>query len=123
MGTHEGFGFPCELVGEGVVVQLPQPFVLLEWIEGLLELCVRVYQASADLVAASIYHAYSVRPSIRPLNTRCCFTTTNKIEVCSTLRCARAFIIKYRPDAICHMLSGGFDRARRSLISSPLWTL
>ena len=42
--------------------------------------------ARADLIAASVYDKYSVGPSIRPVCTKCCFTMTNMIQVCSNFR-------------------------------------
>ena len=40
---------------------------------------------ASDLTAASIYDKHSVGLSIRPICTRCCFTMTKKIQVCSNL--------------------------------------
>ena len=53
-----------------------------------------------DFIAASIYDKCSAGPSIRPICTRRCFTTTNMIQVCSNFHLARVFIINTRPDEI-----------------------
>ena len=53
-----------------------------------------------DLTAVDIYDKHSVGPFIRPVCTRCCFTMTNMIKVCSNFLCARLFIMNTRPDEI-----------------------
>jgi hypothetical protein len=47
-------------------------------------------------IAASVYQRYSVRPSIRPVCTRCCFTTTNMIQLCGDFHRGPVFIINTR---------------------------
>ena len=41
---------------------------------------------STNLIAASIYDTYSVGPSTQPICTRCCFTMTYMIQVCSNFQ-------------------------------------
>ena len=41
------------------------------------------WEAFGDPIALSIYDKNSVGPSIRPICTRCCFTMTDMIQVCS----------------------------------------
>ena len=53
-----------------------------------------------DLIAASISDQYSIGPSNRRICTRCCFTKTNMIQVCSNFDSARVFFINTRPDEI-----------------------
>ena len=53
-----------------------------------------------NLIAASICDKYSVGLSIQPICTRCYFTTTHMIHVCSKLHCTRVFIINTRPDGM-----------------------
>jgi hypothetical protein len=43
-------------------------------------------QGAANLIAAGVYVKYSVGPSIRPICTRCCFTMTYIIQVCSHIQ-------------------------------------
>ena len=69
-----------------------------------------------DLIAASIYDEHSVGPSFRPMCTRCCFTVTRTIQVCSKFYWARVFIINTR--------SGGRAiRAGGSRIQCRPWAL
>ena len=56
-------------------------------------------EAKGDLIAASIFHKFSVGPSIRKC-TRNCSTMTNRIQVYGNFHGARAFIINTRPDEI-----------------------
>ena len=49
---------------------------------------------------ASIYDKYSVGPSSRPICTKCCFTMTNIIQVCSNFHRTRVSIINTLPDEI-----------------------
>ena len=56
--------------------------------------------SQCDLIAANVYEKYSVGPSIRSIYTRCCFTMTDTIQVCSNSHQARVFIINTRPDAV-----------------------
>jgi len=65
----------------------------------------RLRRNPLDLIAASIYHKYSVGPSIRPICTRFCFTMTNMIQVCSNFRCDRVFIINTRPDEMRRVIA------------------
>ena len=51
-----------------------------------------------NLIAASIYDKYSVGPSILPIGTRCCFTMTNLIQMCSNFHRDRVSIMDTRPD-------------------------
>jgi len=51
-----------------------------------------------DLIAVSVYDKHSVGPSIRTICTRCCFTMTDMIQVCSSFHEAPAFMILTRPD-------------------------
>ena len=53
-----------------------------------------------DLIAVSFCDEYSIGPSTRRICTRCGFTMTNMIQVCSSLHSARVFIINVRPDGI-----------------------
>ena len=55
---------------------------------------------SNNLTAANICDEHSVGPSIRPLCTKCCFTMTNTIQVCSNFDRAGVFIINIHPDEI-----------------------
>ena len=48
--------------------------------------CPRLVCARVDLIAASIYEKHSLGPFVRPICTRCCFATTNMIQVCSNVR-------------------------------------
>ena len=47
-----------------------------------------------------IHQNYSVGPSIPPIYTRCCFTTTDMGQLCSNFRGGRAFNTNTRPDDI-----------------------
>ena len=47
----------------------------------------------SNLTTASIYDRYSVGPSIEPVCTRCCFTMSKMIQVCSNFHRARAFVM------------------------------
>jgi hypothetical protein len=67
-------------------------------------------------IAASIYDKYSVRLSIRPVCTRCCFTMTDMVQVCSYCRWSRVFIISTRPDAIKPGLEAWRPADRRRLL-------
>ena len=53
-----------------------------------------------DQIAASISDTYSIGPSIRLIYTRCFFTMTNMIQVCSNVHWAWVCIIDTRPDEI-----------------------
>jgi len=53
-----------------------------------------------DQIAASIYDKYSVGISFEPICSRCCFTVTHMIQVCSDFQQAQASIIHARPDQI-----------------------
>ena len=55
-----------------------------------------------DLIAASIHDEYSVGPSIRRICTRCWFTMTSMIQVCSEFHWARVFIINTCPVEIVY---------------------
>jgi hypothetical protein len=65
-----------------------------------------------DLIAVSVHDEYSVGPSIRPIRTRRCFTTTSMIQVCSNFHQARACIIRTRPDEIGVDLKAAADKER-----------
>ena len=67
---------------------------------GLVEASAPWNTLTGDLIAASIHDKYSVSPSIRPVYTRCCFTMTNMIQVCSIFYWARIFIMYTRPNEI-----------------------
>ena len=49
-----------------------------------------------DLIPASIYDRFSVRPSIRSMCTSCSFTITDMIQVCGNVRRARGVMIDTR---------------------------
>ena len=53
-----------------------------------------------DFIPTSIYDRYSVGPSVRSICTRCCFTITDMIQVCSKFRRAPAFITNIRLEEI-----------------------
>ena len=53
-------------------------------------------ERSQYLIAASVYDEYPGGPSIRPIFTRCCFTMTSMIQVCSNFHDARVFILNTR---------------------------
>ena len=53
-------------------------------------------ERSQYLIAASVYDEYPGGPSIRPICTRCCFTMTSMIQVCSNFHDARVFILNAR---------------------------
>ena len=53
-----------------------------------------------DLITACIYDKYLVGPSIRPICTRCCFTMTDMIQVCSNFDRVGGCIAHTRPDEI-----------------------
>ena len=53
-----------------------------------------------DLIPASIYDKHSVCPSFGPSCTRCWFTMTNIIRVCSKLHRAQLFIRNTRPNEV-----------------------
>ena len=55
-----------------------------------------------DLSAAGISNGHSVGPSIRPICTRCCFTMTGMIKVCSNFRCARVSVKNTRSGEILY---------------------
>ena len=55
---------------------------------------------SLDLIAVRIYDNYSVGLSFRPICTRCCFTTTYLIQVCSKFHRVQVFVIHTRQDEI-----------------------
>ena len=54
----------------------------------------------ANLTAANIHDTYSIGPSIRPVFTRCCFTKTNMIRVCSNFHRAGQVIDLNDPERI-----------------------
>ena len=63
-----------------------------------------------NLIAASIYDKYSVGPSIRPICTRCCFTITNMIQVCSNFHWSRVFPSIYQKHSSrCDLDADGRD--------------
>ena len=72
----------------------------------------------SDLIAANIHDKHSVGPSIRPVGTRCCFTMTSVIRVCSNF-----FEPEYMSQMLVWMRSCGQDLVRlikkKSAMSSP----
>ena len=71
-GTHR---FPKVF---GVADSLLAPLDFSGAVEAVL-----VLERGPDLIAASNHDAHSVGPSIRPICTRCYFTMTHMIQVCS----------------------------------------
>jgi len=62
-----------------------------------------------DLTAASIHDRLSVGPSIQPICTRCCFTMTNMVQMCSNFHRVRVFVTNTSPDDIVPHLAWGFS--------------
>ena len=76
-------------------------------------LCLRMLSGEpkwTDLIPVSICDTYSVSASIRPICTRCCFTMTDTIQVCSNFHRDRVFITNTRPDAT---FAGGWPDSLR----------
>ena len=65
-----------------------------------------------DWIAEGFYDKYSADPSIRPICTRCCFTTTNMIQACSDIHWARVCITNAKFSRVIHPASS--DLASRS---------
>ena len=53
-----------------------------------------------DLIRVRIDDKYSVRPSNQPICTRCCYTMTTVIQICSNCFCGRVFVINTHLDEI-----------------------